>query len=1099
MPKKKIVSAEATGGAGTLFEYRIAAIMLTHLLRGTHPPGLPVPIAALALQQRVRGHLLDDIVVYGRQLPVALYTEFQVKTSLTVSPRNHDFIDVITQALHVLDENAQGVALGDICLGIVAKPKGDLEQLSKLASRAAAHASERTFFESSVKGAFAEKYRERLNKIRDAVTIAQARGAPTLGGVHAATHAFLHNLHVWCPLVEEGERDLQEALDRITPIAESFDVTSRSLFGDLADLAKTWGRMAGVVDADTVLRHLRRRGLKPRSAEVSSASSHDIEVDAIVRGPLDSLDLRASEVEAKRLLKAGDNRAAVHYAELSERLRSANFTPHAELMKRREAEALRACGEVEAAVRLSVSLAWDHLDRVQPWEAGFALLDRADHEGNRISFTQESRRLLDVVDAAVWVAKGSDLASYVPKFDALATGDHDELRAAVFLCEEAIADGQPNLVLERLDPLRAIVDRSVAPGGSRVKELAVRVRMCLADATGEWGDLVREMHRLLPRRMIAWLYARNARYLALSGDGPNSQHFYLEAIERASAEKMFDEAADWLYALRTVRFWFDTSHDDPQHSIAQALRPHARPSTLPGSPHVSELALRAAQDDTTPGEGLRQVQRWRWQAVVRAQITSELEAEKVLGSLLENQGDAVQATGCYIRSGAAKRAAAAARSFPEQPAHVPAAPHNAVPTSRAAAYAASATVSDLLKDDDARWWADKALDEISLDPISFPSIEPSPYVHAFDVLQAVADVLNGRQAERLLQQLELLLSEPSGWFRGIDKQVAHILISLAELGYEQAISLLIPPLLTDERMGEFIWTDIARAKRHAELLSRLLSHSISKSLPACLAIIRAGADPAPTLALARTVVERQLSPTEPGETDGNSIHWNAPTDATLATVLDQETKNDFAVTLLDRALNQRKSYRNRDRDIRALHILSSHVDTQTKRLCLSRLLDLARGRYCDRPVKQHEENTLPIMALRCAAMLDPDPDQSAEIEHIALTTLGAEGVNVQWHIGKAIARLPTAHSTLHPQQSATHPYPALRALAAYRWGDSPALLPHEIALQLATDKNPSVRRELATALMRAPILDPGRLEIVELLRSDPRRSVRTRLSQEPLM
>ena len=65
MTKKAVASPEAAGGAGTLFEYRVGAIVLTHLLAQSIPPGLVVPVVSVGLQQRVRWHLLDDIVVYG--------------------------------------------------------------------------------------------------------------------------------------------------------------------------------------------------------------------------------------------------------------------------------------------------------------------------------------------------------------------------------------------------------------------------------------------------------------------------------------------------------------------------------------------------------------------------------------------------------------------------------------------------------------------------------------------------------------------------------------------------------------------------------------------------------------------------------------------------------------------------------------------------------------------------------------------------------------------------------------------------------------------------------------------------------------------------
>lgn len=769
---------------------------------------------ALALQQRVRGHLLDDIVIYGERPPHELSTEFQVKRTLRASPANKDFVDLLTQSLHVLDDKQQAVARGDIGLGAVAgKYASDMDQLAELAGRAAAHASMRTFAESLAKDAIDEKYRNRLKNIREAIVLAQRQGAPRLGGADAATHTFLRHLHVWRPQADESGRDFLEALDRIAPLAADFALSPRSLFEHLAGLAQTWGPMAGVVDADTVLRHLRRRGLKSGSTSASPNASDYIDVDAIVRGPLESLNLRSAASEAKRLFIAGDPLAPAAYADLANRLREANFAPHAELMLSGQVEALNASGQTDEAIRLSVDLAWDHLDRVRPWEAHFVLPTDLDRKGSTAVVNEESRRVLSAADAAVWVAKGGDLDIYVPKFDALLADDYNKVRAAVFLCEEAIAESRLDIVRERAVVLESLVNRSSSIMDEQLRVLVVRLQMCLADVSGEWEDLVRQVHRAQPRRVLAWLYARYARYLALSGDGAGSQHFYLEAIERASAEKLFDEAADWLYALRTVRFWFDVSAGDPQHPIAQALRPHAKPSALPGSPHTSELALKVAHDYDRPHEAVQMAQRWRWQAYVRAQLTDELHAEKILGVLLEQQGDALGAASCYIRSGDAKRAKSAANSFPEEPAHVSSSIHVAVPTSRAAAYAVVATVSDLLTDEDVKLWADKALEEISQDVEGFRSIDPSPYVYAFDLLESVADVLDDHRAMRAIQQIESLFATPTARLRQADRQVVNTLLSFAERGHEIALTLLVQPLLTDQRMAELICVGIKRGKR----------------------------------------------------------------------------------------------------------------------------------------------------------------------------------------------------------------------------------------------------------------------------------------------
>ena len=100
--KKQPASPQATGGVGHIFEYRIAAIMLTHFSCQTRPPGLQVPVGKEGMQQRAFGYELDDIVLYAEQ--GRLTTEFQVKRTLTVHPVIPSFIDVVSQALDVVSQ-----------------------------------------------------------------------------------------------------------------------------------------------------------------------------------------------------------------------------------------------------------------------------------------------------------------------------------------------------------------------------------------------------------------------------------------------------------------------------------------------------------------------------------------------------------------------------------------------------------------------------------------------------------------------------------------------------------------------------------------------------------------------------------------------------------------------------------------------------------------------------------------------------------------------------------------------------------------------------------------------------------------------------------
>jgi hypothetical protein len=103
------------------------------------------------------------------------------------------------------------------------------------------------------------------------------------------------------------------------------------------------------------------------------------------------------------------------------------------------------------------------------------------------------------------------------------------------------AHARPDLVtrqlLDRMDLLYTIATKASHTGDDLTRRCAARIQMCLADASGQWIDLLREVHRHYPRPIVAWLHARYARHLALSGDGAGAQEHYLEAIERACTER----------------------------------------------------------------------------------------------------------------------------------------------------------------------------------------------------------------------------------------------------------------------------------------------------------------------------------------------------------------------------------------------------------------------------------------------------------------------------------------------------------------------------------------------------------------------------------
>jgi hypothetical protein len=455
--RKRPASPQSTGGLGHIFEYRVAAIMLAHLLCHSRPPGLQVELAKMGMQQRALGYDLDDIVLYAERGPLA--TEFQVKRTVTITPSDVEFRDFVSQALHVLEEQADEVARGEVEVGLIAE--GDttaMGEVKALAEQwALPHAEHETFRTVVAPRVVNEDLRKRLAHIERIVEIAIQEGAPDLGGVEQTTHALLSVLHVWCPLVGDEGTDLRDVLDQLQSIANEYeDTTALDLFAHLEALAKLSGPAAGVVDAAWVRRRLHRRGLIKRS-ENAAAVVKEIDAEAVVSGPLEALDLQPLVEEAESLLDKGDARAVEIFGEVAESLRNSPYAPHATIMLRKRATAMQKAGLHDEATIARIGLAWDDLDHVRVWEAGWALHDSPQASAG-LSLTASVERALAVADAAVWAAKGADLQQVADAFDALEPTDPYRDRAAVFLAEEAIAADRNEIVIDRLEELRFIAN-----------------------------------------------------------------------------------------------------------------------------------------------------------------------------------------------------------------------------------------------------------------------------------------------------------------------------------------------------------------------------------------------------------------------------------------------------------------------------------------------------------------------------------------------------------------------------------------------------------------------------------------------------------------
>ncbi len=108
MPDQKFSSPTSSGPAGSHFEGQVGAHYLLTMLEKSDPRGFPgMQISGVSLQRAAEGHPLDDVVVRGQlNSGKTSILEIQVKRSISFSPSDHVFCDVITQigkAFHNLD------------------------------------------------------------------------------------------------------------------------------------------------------------------------------------------------------------------------------------------------------------------------------------------------------------------------------------------------------------------------------------------------------------------------------------------------------------------------------------------------------------------------------------------------------------------------------------------------------------------------------------------------------------------------------------------------------------------------------------------------------------------------------------------------------------------------------------------------------------------------------------------------------------------------------------------------------------------------------------------------------------------------------------
>lgn len=251
----------ATGGAGVIFEYQVAAILMSRLVRGAAVPlGVHGPLARVAYQQASEGYPLDDLVAWAEADPPARApsVQVQVKRRVSVTAGDPEFGKVMSAAVQACEGQPERVRERGLLFGMAVRRSGagHLDELTELTDLARAHDRPETFGNRFREGEIRKSLRKRL----DEVTAAIAATAVGYGTAEPAqlTHQVLRALHVW--QVEEGPdgREWRAELDGLKELSDAAGKSPSDIMSQLLAMATRLGPRAGNVDAEHVRQELAR-------------------------------------------------------------------------------------------------------------------------------------------------------------------------------------------------------------------------------------------------------------------------------------------------------------------------------------------------------------------------------------------------------------------------------------------------------------------------------------------------------------------------------------------------------------------------------------------------------------------------------------------------------------------------------------------------------------------------------------------------------------------------------------------------------------------------------------------------------------------------
>lgn len=519
--------------------------------------------------------------------------------------------------------------------------------------------------------------------------------------------------------------------------------------------------------------------------------------DAMMRGPLRSANAEQQLGQARAKSEADPDEALGLYGEVQEKLRERGFPGHAAELDMDLVPLLVRVDRTGDALKLIMRMLWRAERAGDSTAAGRCQRDLQSLLKDHSDLTDDS-----AWQAACWAASlvVESLALPVPyrvgaDLNALADlNPSDRARLLLLIAESDLGDDRTDRIIDLADDLRSsaaeVCDDAI---------LQARILIAVADADGDWNQLVRAARISLPKEAAALVHARYARHLVGKGDYQTAQDEWSEAIDYACLTRRHEDAVKWLYSQRAIATRYSGILTDRWHPLAREV------ADLPGEPRLATAARRSRENGLAALNAGREraaaisIRRYLRDSIVSGAVADEQDARGLLGSVFMKSGHPELAAHQYVCAGQPKDAERAARTLGDtyyDVAELVESPHQWI---AATALRFAAAQADLIPDSQVPTIVDgalRAIDAVMAETRADSFFDPVLTLAAYTFIASVADRLTDSQARTTIALLAGRVPAPpdAGWHT--DKSHVQIMSgivrshdSLRETAIEQLLGL----------------------------------------------------------------------------------------------------------------------------------------------------------------------------------------------------------------------------------------------------------------------------------------------------------------------